>query len=119
MELTVLMPCLNEGETIESCVRKAHQSISKLGLEGEVLVADNGSTDGSQAIAARAGARVVQVAAKGYGSALMGGIAEARGRYILMGDADASYDFADIAKFVEKLRSGYELVQGCRLPAGG
>jgi len=118
-ELTVLMPCLNESETIGSCVRKARETLSKLGIEGEVLVADNGSSDGSQEIAAKAGARVVAVAAKGYGNALMGGIAEAKGRFILMGDADDSYDFREIGKFVDQLRAGHELVQGCRLPAGG
>ena len=119
MELTILMPCLNEADTIESCIAKAMKSIRELGLEAEVLIADNGSTDGSQALAIRAGARVVQVAAQGYGHALMGGIREARGSFILMGDADDSYDFGDLAKFIGKLREGNELVQGCRLPSGG
>jgi len=119
LELTVLMPCLNEADTIEVCIRKALQAIRALGLEAEVLIADNGSTDGSQQLAEAAGARVVAVPDKGYGHALMGGIAAARGRCLLMGDADDSYDFLELPKFVERLRAGYELVQGCRLPAGG
>jgi glycosyltransferase involved in cell wall biosynthesis len=89
------------------------------GINGEVIVADNGSTDGSQAIAERLGARVVPVRERGYGNALMGGIASARGRYVIMGDADDSYDFLEIPRFVQKLREGYDLVQGCRLPSGG
>ena len=119
MELTVLMPCLNERDTIEVCVRKAIQRIRTLGIEGEVVVADNGSTDGSPQLAEAAGARVVQIAAKGYGNALMGGIEAAQGRFIIMGDADDSYDFLELGKFVQKLREGYDLVQGCRLPSGG
>jgi hypothetical protein len=113
------MPCLNEADTLEACVAKAFKAIESMGLDAEVLVADNGSTDGSQAIAERLGARVVNVQAKGYGSALMGGIAAARGRYVIMGDADDSYDFLEIPKFVQELRRGFEVVQGCRLPAGG
>ena len=119
LELTVLMPCLNEADTIEVCVRKALRSMAELGIEGEVLIADNGSIDGSQRMAETLGARVVNIAAKGYGNALMGGIAAARGRFIIMGDADDSYDFTEIPSFVAKLREGFELVQGCRLPAGG
>jgi glycosyltransferase involved in cell wall biosynthesis len=119
LELTVLMPCLNESDTLATCVRKARETLAKLGIQGEVLVADNGSTDGSQKIAAKAGARVVAVEAKGYGNALMGGIAEAKGKFILMGDADDSYDFQEIGKYIDKLRAGNELVQGCRLPSGG
>ncbi len=119
LELTVLMPCLNEQETIGRCVAKAREAMEKLGIVGEVLVADNDSTDGSQRIAAQGGARVITVPAKGYGNALMSGIGEARGRFILMGDADESYDFGELPKFMEKLREGYELVQGCRLPSGG
>lgn len=113
------MPCLNEADTIVTCVSKALRSLRDLGLDGEVVVADNGSTDGSPALAREAGARVVDVPDRGYGSALMGGIAAARGDFILMGDADDSYDFLTIGPFVEKLREGNELVQGCRLPAGG
>ena len=119
LELSVVMPCLNEADTLATCIGKARRALDSAGISGEVVVADNGSTDGSVEIAERAGARVVHVAAKGYGSALMGGIEEARGRYILMGDADDSYDFGELPKFVAKLREGYELVQGCRLPAGG
>jgi glycosyltransferase involved in cell wall biosynthesis len=118
-ELTVVMPCLNEADTIEVCVSKALRAIETAGLDAEVVVADNGSTDGSQALAEKLGARVVNVEAKGYGSALMGGIAAARGRYIIMGDADDSYDFLEIPKFVGELRKGFEIVQGCRLPSGG
>jgi glycosyltransferase involved in cell wall biosynthesis len=118
-ELTVVMPCLNEADTIEVCVSKALRAIEAAGLDAEVVVADNGSTDGSQALAEKLGARVVDVKAKGYGSALMGGIAAARGRFVIMGDADDSYDFLEIPKFVQELRKGYEVVQGCRLPWGG
>jgi glycosyltransferase involved in cell wall biosynthesis len=119
LELSVVMPCLNEADTLGTCVEKALRAMREAGIAGEVIVADNGSSDGSQEIAARLGARVVAVAARGYGSALMGGIAEARGRYVLMGDADDSYNFLELPKFVDKLREGYLLVQGCRLETGG
>ena len=119
LDLTILMPCLNEAETLGVCIAKAQQGLAQAGVTGEVLVADNGSTDGSVAIAEQAGARVVTVKEKGYGSALRGGIAAAESRWIIMGDADDSYDFLEIPRFVEKLREGFELVQGCRLPAGG
>jgi glycosyltransferase involved in cell wall biosynthesis len=119
LELSVVMPCLNESDTVAACVRKAWQALNDAGLAGEVIVADNGSTDGSQRLAAEQGAIVVPVADKGYGHALMGGIAAAKGRFILMGDADDSYDFLEIPKFIVKLREGHDLVQGCRLPAGG
>ena len=118
-ELSVVMPCLNEADTLEVCLEKAQRSLREHGIRGEVIVADNGSTDASREIARRMGARVVAVEAKGYGSALMGGIGAARGKYVIMGDADDSYDFLEIPKFVEKLREGYDLVQGCRLPTGG
>jgi len=113
------MPCLNEADTLATCIRKIQASLEEHGIEGEVIVADNGSDDGSVQIAESLGARVVHVAERGYGSALMGGIAEARGRFVLMGDADDSYDFLEIPKFVDGLRAGADLVQGCRLPAGG
>jgi len=119
IDLSVVIPCLNEADTLAVCLRKALAGIRESGVTGEVIVADNGSTDGSQEIAAKEGARVVPVAAKGYGSALMGGIAAAQGSWIVMGDADDSYDFREIPKFVAKLREGCELVQGCRLPSGG
>ncbi len=118
-ELTVVMPCLNESETITACIKKARQSLHDHEIDGEILVADNGSNDGSPEIAAQLGARVVHVEEKGYGSALMGGIDAARGRFIIMGDADGSYDFLEIPKFLERLREGKSLVQGCRLPSGG
>ena len=118
IELSIVMPCLNEAETLGTCIRKAHASIEKNGIAGEVVVADNGSTDGSQAIASRLGARVVEVLAKGYGSALAGGIRAARGRYIIMGDADDSYDFSNIMPFVEMLRAGHDLVMGNRFKGG-
>src|SRR4029077_9573569 len=88
-------------------------------IAGEIIVADNGSSDGSQAIATKLGTRLISVRERGYGSALMGGILAARGKYIIMGDADDSYDFLEIPKFVEKLREGFDIVQGCRLPSGG
>jgi len=119
VELSVVMPCLNEADTLAICIDKALTSMLEHNIKGEVVVADNGSTDGSQEIAISHGARVINVEAKGYGNALMGGIAEARGKFVIMGDADDSYDFLEIPKFVEKLREGYELVQGCRLPSGG
>lgn len=119
LELSIVMPCLNEADTLETCIAKAQRAMSEHGIEGEIIVADNGSTDGSQEIARRMGARIIDVESKGYGSALMGGINAARGRYIIMGDSDDSYDFLEIPRFVEKLREGYDMVQGCRLPAGG
>ncbi len=119
VELSIVMPCLNEADTLATCVTKALRAMREHGIVGEVIVADNGSTDGSPRLALENGARVVPVEAKGYGSALMGGIAAARGRFVIMGDADDSYDFLDVFKFVEKLREGFDIVQGCRLPWGG
>lgn len=119
VEVSVVMPCLNEHETVGVCVEKALRALADAGIYGEVIVADNGSTDGSIQIAEAQGAMVVPVAVRGYGSALMGGIRAASGRYVVMGDADDSYDFGDISKFVDVLRLGNDLVQGCRLPSGG
>lgn len=118
VELSVVMPCLNEAETLEACVRKAQRALLEANIRGEVIVADNGSSDGSIEIAERAGARVVKVRDKGYGSALMGGIAAARGQFIVMGDADDSYDFGHIPRFVEELRRGSDLVMGNRFRGG-
>jgi glycosyltransferase involved in cell wall biosynthesis len=118
VELTVVMPCLNEAETVEVCVRKALACMAEHGIEGEVLIADNGSTDGSQQLAREAGARVVHVDEKGYGNALMGGIRAARGTYVIMGDADDSYDFTSLMPFVEQLRDGADLVMGNRFKGG-
>lgn len=115
LEVSVVIPCLNESETLETVIRKAQSCIEANGLSAEVLVADNGSTDGSQEIAKRLGARVVPVTEKGYGNALRGGIEAARGKYIVMGDADDSYDFSSFFPFVERLRNGAELVMGSRL----
>jgi glycosyltransferase involved in cell wall biosynthesis len=119
VELTILMPCLNEAETLARCIEKAKIGIKKSGVRGEILIADNGSTDGSQAIAEKLGTRVINVKAKGYGSALIGGVRAASGEWILMGDADDSYDFSDITGFVKKFQEGFELIMGCRLQAGG
>jgi len=119
IELSIVMPCLNEGDTLAICIEKAWSALRQQGIRGEIIVADNGSTDESATIAQELGARVVHVCEKGYGNALMGGIAAARGKYILMGDADDSYDFREIPKFVEKLQAGADVVQGCRLPNGG
>lgn len=118
LELTILMPCLNEAETLETCVRKAKSFLDSRGVRGEVLVADNGSTDGSQAIAERCGARVVPIPVRGYGAALLGGIHAAHGEYIIMADADDSYDFTALDPFMAKLREGYELVMGNRFLGG-
>jgi glycosyltransferase involved in cell wall biosynthesis len=118
LELSIVMPCLNEAETLAVCVDKAMGFLKSHAIKGEVLVADNGSTDGSQSIAVKHGARVIKVAAKGYGSALMGGIRAARGRYVIMGDADDSYDFVNLMPFVEKLREGNDLVMGNRFRGG-
>ena len=119
LQLTILMPCLNEAETIAKCIEKARLGIQRAGVPGEILIADNGSTDGSQTIAENLGARVVAVKEKGYGNALRGGIAAARGKFVLMGDADDSYDFSEADRFVKKFQEGYDLVMGCRLPIGG
>jgi Glycosyl transferase family 2 len=118
LELTILMPCLNEAETIQVCVSKASEFLRTRGISGEVLVADNGSTDGSQALAKQLGARVVEVRSRGYGAALLGGILAARSAFIIMGDADDSYDFTALDPFVAKLREGYELVMGNRFRGG-
>jgi hypothetical protein len=118
MELTVVMPCLNEAETVATCVTKAVRFIEEHGIDGEVVVADNGSTDGSQQLATDAGARVVPIADKGYGNALMGGIIAARGEYVIMGDADDSYDFTNLMPFIEELRKGNDLVMGNRFKGG-
>jgi glycosyltransferase involved in cell wall biosynthesis len=114
MELTILMPCLNEALTVETCIRKARAYLERRDITGEILVADNGSTDGSQSLALAAGARVVEVPNKGYGAALMGGIQAANGRYVIMADADDSYDFTDLDGFVDRLRRGFKLVIGNR-----
>ena len=118
MELTILMPCLNEAETLGVCVEKAFGFLRRAGIDGEVLVADNGSTDGSQAIAGALGARVVPVGERGYGAALRGGLAAARGRYVVIGDADDSYDFSQLDGFVQSLRGGADLVMGNRFQGG-
>ena len=113
------MPCLNEAETLAACIEKARLGIERSGMCGEILVADNGSQDASVQIAEEFGARVVHVGKKGYGNALAGGIHAASGRWIVMGDADQSYDFSETDRFVKKFREGFELVMGCRLPSGG
>src|SRR5947207_7859039 len=112
------MPCLNEAETVATCVRKAMGFLAESGISGEVLVADNGSTDGSQQLAEEAGARVVPISDKGYGNALMGGIIAANGKYVIMGDADDSYDFTNLMPFVNELRKGADLVMGNRFRGG-
>jgi glycosyltransferase involved in cell wall biosynthesis len=118
VEVTVLLPCLNEAETLEVCVTKALRALDELGVVGEVLVSDNGSTDGSQEIATRAGARVVHAPIRGYGGALLNGIDQARGRYVIMGDADDSYDLSNLEPFVRELRAGHDLVMGNRFRGG-
>jgi glycosyltransferase involved in cell wall biosynthesis len=118
VELTILMPCLNEAETLAACIDNALGFLNKQGISGEVLIADNGSTDGSQELARRQGARVVDVPVRGYGSALYHGTQAARGKYVIMGDSDGSYDLANLMPFVDKLRSGHELVMGNRFQGG-
>jgi glycosyltransferase involved in cell wall biosynthesis len=118
IEITIVMPCLNEAETLAICIEKAQRFIRENNLSGEVLIADNGSTDGSQQIATDLGARVVPVAARGYGAALIGGIAAAKGKYVAMGDADDSYDFLSLLPFLVKLRAGADLVMGNRFTGG-
>ncbi|HUJ71047.1 MAG TPA: glycosyltransferase family 2 protein, partial [Verrucomicrobiae bacterium] len=118
VELSIVMPCLNEAETLATCIQKAQQWLAANHVEGEVVVADNGSTDGSREIAARLGAHVEPIATRGYGSALQGGIQAAKGRFIIMGDADDSYDFGNLQPFLDKLREGYELVMGNRFLGG-
>ena len=119
ISLTIVMPCLNEADTLAACIKKAQLGLERAGVAGEILIADNGSTDGSQEIGTKLGARVVHVPEKGYGNALKGGIAAASGKWIIMGDADDSYDFSEITGFVKKLGEGNDLVMGCRLPGGG
>ena len=118
VELSIVMPCLNEAQTVVHCIEQARAFLQRAGIEGEVLIADNGSTDGSQELATAAGARVVEVREKGYGSALMGGIAAARGQFVIMGDADASYDFSALDDFVRELRGGADVVMGNRFRGG-
>ena len=119
VELSIVMPCLNEADTLATCIQKAQRAIETHGIVAEIVIADNGSTDGSQEIARSLGARVFAVDERGYGAALMGGITAARGEYVMMGDADDSYDWAEIPRFLNKLREGFDIVQGCRLETGG
>lgn len=118
IELTILMPCLNEAETLATCIHKARSFLERHGVDGEVMIADNGSTDGSQEIARQEGAVVVDVPTPGYGAALLGGIRASRARYVIMGDADDSYDFTRLVAFVEKLRQGADIVMGNRFKGG-
>ena len=118
IELSILMPCLNEAETLGVCIEKARGYLEASGIKGEIIVADNGSTDGSQAIAQVLGAVVVPVAQRGYGAALGAGIAAARGRFVIMGDSDDSYDFSQLDGFVSRLRGGADLVMGNRFKGG-
>lgn len=118
VELTILMPCLDEAETIAECIIKARAFLASEGVDGEILIADNGSTDGSRRIAQHLGARVVDVSERGYGAALIAGIGAARGTYVIMGDADASYDFSELRPFLNKLRDGWQLVMGNRFAGG-
>jgi len=119
VEVSVVMPCLNEADTIVACIEKAREGLAAAGVTGEIIVADNGSSDNSPGLAQAAGARVVSVSDRGYGHALQAGLAAAQGRLVIVGDADDSYDFREIPRFVEALRRGFDFAQGCRLPSGG
>jgi glycosyltransferase involved in cell wall biosynthesis len=119
LKVSIVIPCLNEADTLGICIEKALRALNEQHIDGEIVVADNGSTDGSPEIAKRSGACVIHVAARGYGNTLMHGIAAASGEFVIMGDADDSYDFLEIPGFIAKLREGFDLVQGCRLPSGG
>ena len=119
MELTILMPCLNEAETLGVCIQKALGYLDRSGVDGEVLISDNGSTDGSQELSRAEGARVVNAPIRGYGGALQAGIENARGEYVIMGDADDSYDFSALDGYVAELRLGADLVMGNRFRGGG
>jgi glycosyltransferase involved in cell wall biosynthesis len=119
LDLSVVIPCLNEVNTLPACLDRAARALVTHNLTGEILVVDNGSTDGSGQVAERHGAKVLHVPVQGYGNAVGAGVAAARGQYIVVGDADGSYDFLDIPRFIDKLRAGYDVVQGCRLPGGG
>jgi glycosyltransferase involved in cell wall biosynthesis len=118
LEISIIMPCLNEAETLETCIRKASAFLEKNHLQGEIVIGDNGSTDGSQEIARRCGARVVNVPLRGYGAALYYATLQCRGRYAIMGDSDDSYDFTDLMPFIQKLREGFDLVMGNRFLGG-
>src|SRR6185503_5370210 len=118
IELTILMPCLDEARTVVRCIEQARSFLTRFGVDGEVLIADNGSTDGSQGLAEAAGARVIHVPRKGYGAALIAGIRSARGRFVIMGDSDESYDFSRLDAFVGELRGGRQLVMGNRFAGG-
>jgi glycosyltransferase involved in cell wall biosynthesis len=118
VELSIVMPCLNEAETLETCIRKAQSFLQRSGVSGEIVIGDNGSTDGSQQIASGLGARVIPIPMRGYGAALYGAIDAARGRYCIMGDSDDSYDFEHLDDFLVKLRAGYDLVMGNRFMGG-
>ncbi len=118
VHLTILMPCLNEAETLALCINKANCWVAHSGIQAEVLIADNGSTDGSQAIAESLGARVIQVYQRGYGSALFHGCMAAEGEWIIMGDSDDSYDFGNLDPFIQKLGEGFDLVMGNRFLGG-
>jgi glycosyltransferase involved in cell wall biosynthesis len=118
LELSVVMPCLNESRTLGTCIQKVQSTMQRLGIRGETIVADNGSSDGSQSLAKQLGARVIPISERGYGSALRGGIAAARGKFVIMGDSDDSYDFTQLGGFLDKLNRGYDLVMGNRFQGG-
>ena len=119
MDISVVLPCLNESETLSTCIKKANNQIKKLGIKGEIIIADNGSDDGSIEISKKLGARVINVKNKGYGNAVRAGIKNAKGKYILIADADDSYNLNDLPKFYKKIKNGFDIIQGCRLPKGG
>ena len=119
MDLSVVIPCLNESETLEISIKKANDQINKLKINAEIIISDNGSSDGSQSIAKKMGAKVYECKNKGYGNAVINGINNSKGKYIIIGDADNSYDFNDLPKFYNKINQGFDIIQGCRMPRGG
>ena len=119
MDISVVIPCLNESETLQICIDKIKKKLSERKLQGEIIISDNGSTDGSLDIAKKNDVKIINVEKKGYGFTVSSGINSAKGKYILIADADDSYDFNELPNFYDEIDKGFDIVQGCRLPGGG